>query len=186
MHLDDVRNTLRGYDPVSVTDPSRSEAAVAVVLLSDRDVDTEILLIKRATRPGDPWSGQMALPGGRREMTDTDLIATAVRETIEETGIDLSQAEFLGQLDDLAPQTTTLPRILVRPFVFALNDPPKIKVNAEVDGHLWASLDGLRTSERETSVSVRGSDLTVQAYHLGGEVIWGMTYRIINGFMNLR
>src|SRR3989442_10873051 len=80
----------------------------------------EALFIRRAQRADDPWSGQVALPGGRRDAGDADLFATAVRETREETGIDLAGAERLGRLDDLYPRTPTLPPVVVRPFVFAL------------------------------------------------------------------
>ncbi|MEP6687797.1 MAG: NUDIX domain-containing protein, partial [Gemmatimonadales bacterium] len=79
-----------------------------------------VLLIRRADRAGDPWSGHMALPGGRREETDPDLVATAVRETFEEVGLSLAPADLLGSLDDVVPRTPVLPPIAVRPYVFAL------------------------------------------------------------------
>ena len=68
-------------------------------------------------------AGQIAFPGGRYEPQDADLLATAVRETREETGVDLTNRERLGSLDDLYPRTPTLPPVIVRPFVFALGLP---------------------------------------------------------------
>ena len=186
MNVDDIRAILRRHDPVSVSDPSRKQAAVAIVLLPRGDTDIEILFIKRASHPDDPWSGQMALPGGRRDPGDASLAATAIRETREETGIDLDGVDLLGQLDDHAPMTTVLPPILVRPFVFALESRPAIEPNHEVERHLWASIGELAASEREARVKVRDADLTVQAFHAEGEVIWGMTHRIITGFFDLR
>ena len=70
------------------------EAAVALILLPTSDGDLEALFIKRAEVEGDPWSGQMAFPGGRRDPVDDDLLATAARATLEETGIDLARAPF--------------------------------------------------------------------------------------------
>ncbi len=186
MNVADARSILRRHDPVCVSDPSRKQAAVAIVLSPFGDTDSEILLIKRASRPGDPWSGQMALPGGRRNPEDTDLAATAIRETREETGIDLARGDLLGQLDDHAPKTPDLPPILVRPFVFALESRPSIRPNHEVERHLWASVHGLAASERKARVRVRGTDLIVPAFHAEGEVIWGMTHRIITNFFDLR
>ncbi len=74
------------------------EAAVAVILRPD-DADTRILFIKRAEKRGDPWSGHMAFPGGHREPRDPDLRSAAERETLEEIGLDLERAEYLGPLD---------------------------------------------------------------------------------------
>src|SRR5512138_157863 len=68
-------------------DPALRWAAVAVVLVPSPDA---VLLIRRAERPGDPWSGHMALPGGRRESGDADLVATAIREAAEELGLALT------------------------------------------------------------------------------------------------
>jgi 8-oxo-dGTP pyrophosphatase MutT (NUDIX family) len=94
-------------------------------------------LTVRARRRGDPWSGQMGLPGGMREDVDADILATAVRETFEETGIDLARAELVAELDDLAPRAPRLPRVVVRPFVFRIAVKPALKMSDEVDGHLW-------------------------------------------------
>ena len=156
------------------------------MLLPLGDTDSEILFIKRATRPTDPWSGQMALPGGRRDADDVDLARTAIRETREETGIDLAGVDLLGQLDDHAPMTPVLPPIMVRPFVFEVIARPSIQPNREVDRYLWASTQGLMASEEDTRVRVRDMDLVVPAFHVEGEVIWGMTHRIINSFFYLR
>ena len=180
-----VREMLRSRTPVRVEDPARREAAVAIVLVPLDDDDLEILFIKRAERPDDPWSGQMALPGGRRDESDASLSETAIRETAEETGIDLSQANLLGELDDLAPTTPVLPPVIVRPFVFCLDSRPQVVSSDEVALFVWASLSALPDSSADELVSVRGSDLTVPSYRVGTHIVWGMTYRIINEFLKL-
>src|SRR5204863_9089886 len=114
-----VRRALVGHQPQPAQAPGARPAAVSLVLVEGAE-GAELLLIKRAERAGDPWSGQIALPGGRQDPGDADLLATAVRETREETGVDLATAERLGILDDLAPRTASLPPVIVRPFVFAL------------------------------------------------------------------
>src|SRR5207245_3195010 len=103
----------------------------------------EVRLCGRAGRAGDRWSGQVALPGGRREPRDRDLLATAIRETREETGIDLRRGEPLAVLDDLAPVTAVLPPVVVRPFVFALSRRPALRPNDEVQHAFWVPLDRL-------------------------------------------
>ena len=90
-----VRRALRDHRPQVADAPDARPAAVALVLLEGPQ-GLELILIKRAERGDDPWSGQIALPGGRYEGGDRDLEATAVRETSEETGVDLAGAERLG------------------------------------------------------------------------------------------
>src|SRR3989449_5953433 len=114
-----VRRALRDHRPQPADAPGARPAAVAPILVEDPH-GLEGRSIRGAERADDPWSGQVALPGGRHEPGDRDLLATAIRETQEETGVDLAAAERLGALDDLYPRTPTLPPVVVRPFVFAL------------------------------------------------------------------
>src|SRR5450432_2372229 len=79
------------------------QAAIAVIFL-ELEMSLDVLLIERAIREGDPWSGHMALPGGHADPADADLSATAERETLEEVGLDLRAiGERLGRLSDYAP-----------------------------------------------------------------------------------
>lgn len=188
MTLARVREALARYVAKAVDAPEAKPAAVALMLLErSPGSELETLFIKRAERAGDPWSRQIALPGGRRESSDADLLFTAVRETREETGIDLSGAERLGVLDDLYPRTPTLPPVVVRPFVFGLAAPPRIVTNAEVEHAFWIPLNRLVTPgvRREVTLQLRGEARVFPAYDLGDEVIWGMTERILTPFLEL-
>src|ERR1043166_740677 len=122
----EARRKLQNYRPTEIPFEDGMIAAAVAVILRDGDDVIEALFIHRAVRAGDVWSGQIAFPGGRREPIDTDLLTTAIRETREEVGIDLSGAERLGVLDDLHPRTPVLPPVVVRPFVFALTVRPRI------------------------------------------------------------
>ena len=181
-----VRRALRGHRPQVVDAPNARPAAVALVLLEGPQ-GLEILLIKRAERGDDPWSGQMALPGGRYDAGDADLQATAVRETREETGVDLSAAERLGALDDLHPRTSVLPPVVVRPLVFALTHRVDLVPSDEVQRAFWLPLGRLSEQgvRREVTLTLRGGTLTLPAYSVDGELIWGMTERIITPFVDL-
>ena len=111
-------------------------------------MQTQILFIKRAEKQGDPWSGHMAFPGGHLETQDRDLKAAAMRETIEEIGLDLTDAEYLGALD----QQRAMPRgrpldMLIAPHVFTLQGDPSFEINYEVDEVVWTSLDPLIRGE---------------------------------------
>jgi 8-oxo-dGTP pyrophosphatase MutT (NUDIX family) len=173
-----LRARLSGDRAAHEEDGALVWAAVAAVLTPDPDA---ILLIRRADRPGDPWSGHMALPGGRHEPGDEDLIATAVRETSEEVGFRLSPGSFAGTLEDVIPRTPVLPPIAVRPFVFVLPDAPRLVPNPEVASARWVPIDDLMKPgvHHPVHLEVLGQSREVQAYQLDDGIVWGMTERIL-------
>jgi 8-oxo-dGTP pyrophosphatase MutT (NUDIX family) len=182
---DQLRIVLRGRSPrrVPATPPLR-EAAVALVLVPDGD-DLSLLFIRRAEHPLDPWSGQMALPGGRRDAEDRNLRATAIRETAEETAVTLSPRDSVGELDDLSPVSPHLPPIIVRPFVFALPMVPAVRLSPEVALYVWVPRLQLIDRLREERVTIRDRTLVVPGYRIGPHFIWGMTERIVTPFLRL-
>lgn len=180
-----IRERLAELEPERPDRTGRREASVAVVLAGPADADVELLLIRRAVVEGDPWSGQMGLPGGRREPRDADLLGTARRETLEETGIALPLESLLGELHELAPTTPVLPPVVVRPYVFGLPTRPATRTSHEVAAVVWVPLKELPRTERVTSVTVRGVERTVPAFVVGRHVVWGMTHRILKPLINL-
>ena len=163
-------------------------AAAVAVILHDGDEGLEALFIHRAVRAGDTWSGQIAFPGGRRDPGDADLLATAIRETGEEVGVDLSSAERLGVLDDLYPRTPVLPPVVVRPFVFALTARPTIVVSSEVQDAFWVSFRALQAPGVASTVTVDHPGIprrVLPAYTLGNHTIWGMSERILTPLISL-
>ncbi len=154
-------------------------AAVAVILAPDPD---SVLLIRRAEREGDPWSGHMALPGGRQDPTDPELVDTAIRETAEEVGLILTREVLIGALDDVVPRSPALPPIAVRPYVFAVAGRPELQLNPEVAGALWVPLDYLLHPDTRHTVQldIRGENRVFPAFRLDDSVVWGMTERILS------
>jgi 8-oxo-dGTP pyrophosphatase MutT (NUDIX family) len=143
-----------------------------------------LLVVRRAERRGDPWSGQMALPGGRRDEGE-DLLFTAIRETHEEVGVVLPPESLLGVLDDVAPRTPAIPPIAVRPFVFRLAQRPPLLPNHEVAEASWVPLHVLTHPETHgaVDVTVHGSRVSVPAYRLAEGTVWGMTERILSDLL---
>jgi len=176
--------TVLPSDPAA---PPPLRAAVALILREG--VELELLLIKRAISERDPWSGHMALPGGRRDPADVSLLATAVRETAEETGITLDpDRRFLGPLPELAPHTPRIPPLVIAPFVFGAEPGVSARPDPrEVERALWVSLAELRDpSCRETvQISLPGGPRPFPAFRVGGEVVWGLTYRILDRFLRV-
>ena len=163
-------------------------AAVAIVLRNAGDGVIELLLIKRSERADDPWSGHIALPGGRHDPTDATLQDTAVRETREETGIDLARdGVVLGTLDELRPRSAMLPSIIVTPYVSVARPDVAIETSDEVASAFWVPLASLADplSAVEAEVTARGATWRVQSYQLGGHTVWGMTERILANLLRL-
>ncbi len=136
------------------------EAAVALILRETRDDDLELLFIKRAVRADDPWSGQIAFPGGRRETFDASLEETAVRETREEVGFDLRRdGTIIGALDESRPRIPVLPPVIVRPFVATIPFDATGGPSDEVEKYFWAPLTEILdpAASRATEIAVRGN-----------------------------
>jgi len=169
-------------------DGAPRRAAVAIVLRRTADDVVELLLIKRSEREDDPWSGHVALPGGRYDPTDATLQDTAIRETLEETGIDLARDGIvLGMLDELRPRTPTLPSIIVTPFVAIVRPDVRIETSDEGASACWVGLAALEDPSLtvESEVSARGATWRVPSYLLGGHIVWGMTERILRNLHSL-
>jgi 8-oxo-dGTP pyrophosphatase MutT (NUDIX family) len=171
------------------TDAER-RAAVAVVLREQpvgQCGGLELLLIKRAEHERDPWSGHVALPGGREEAADRTLEDTAVRETLEETGLDLRRdGQILGALNELHPRSAPVP-ILVRPYVASVRADAPLTLSDEVATAFWVPLATLTApgASVESTVVARGTERQVPSYRHGEYIVWGMTERILRNLVFL-
>lgn len=176
-----------GMRTAATEDDSRLARAAVALILREEPNDLELLLIKRAEVDGDPWSGHVALPGGREEDGDASLEDTAVRETLEEIGVDLRRyGRVLGALDELSPRGGA--PILVRPYVASVSpDVPRLTLSDEVSAAFWVPLATFTTpgASVETTVVVRGVERRVPSYRHGEYVVWGITERILRQFVEL-
>ncbi len=160
-------------------------AAVALIMAPrNQSEDAELLFIKRAERVGDPWSGHVAFPGGRHEPGDATMLDTAVRETREEVGLDLSaRATTIGRLEDLpAIAKGRSTGLVITPIIFALDsDDVALRPNEEVATTLWVPIGQLARFEGAGTMTYRheGKDLELPCLRLGEHVLWGLTYRMV-------
>lgn len=160
------------------------QAAVAAILRPSLD----LFFIVRALHPLDPWSGHVAFPGGRRDPGDVDLVATAIRETQEEVGITLTDAQLVARLPDLrASARTKQTDLTVTPFVFTVDDDVAISANAEVAASLWVPLETLLTGPRSTfDFPHEGTTYAMPCVYLepGAHRLWGMTLRMLDTLLD--
>ncbi len=166
--------------------PAVRRAAILLALRLRDDGDPELLMIKRADAEGDPWSGHIACPGGRMEPADADLAATAIRETLEETGVDVARdGRMLGHLDDLSPRTPTIAPIVIRPYVALVRADVAIVPSNEVAAAFWVPLAALRAPDAWGigEVHVRGVPRRVSVFRHGEYTVWGLTERVLRQFL---
>jgi len=156
-----------------------AKAAVGVVFKRDNGV-LELLLVKRAEVPGDPWSGDMAFPGGKRGPDDNCLIETVTREVYEETNIDLSSGHYLGVMDPVG--STAKRGMTVLPVVFLMDEEPEIRTNEELAYYLWTPFRDLVNSRGRALVKNR---YDTEVFHVGDDVVWGLTYRMLERLIGL-
>ena len=164
-------------------------AAIALVLRPNDDGDSDLLMIKRAEAERDPWSGHVACPGGRMDPTDRDLEHTAIRETWEETGIDLSRdGRILGTLDDITPRTPALPPIVIRPFIAVVRPDVTIVESPELAEAFWVPMTAIReaASWGKGLVPIRGvGEREVDVFRHREYTVWGLTHRALSQFVQL-
>jgi 8-oxo-dGTP pyrophosphatase MutT (NUDIX family) len=184
--FNDIAHILARRSPVLLDLPAHKRAAVALVLCAGKN-DLEILFIERASRPDDPWSGDLGFPGGKVEEREIDPRLTAQRETWEEIGLDLRVERYLGRLSDISG--ANLP-VLVSCFVYGTGDCPPFVFNHEIRDAFWISLACLTSPESHIMARVRfdGEIRERPAIHLpqpGKPVLWGITYRLVMEFLEL-
>jgi 8-oxo-dGTP diphosphatase len=160
-----------------IRDEQGANAAVALLLKQSRG-DFEVLLVKRVENPQDPWSGQMALPGGKREPRDRNLKETAKRETMEEIGVTIDDSRFLGVLT--AVKSEPKPGLRILPFVALLDREPKLKLSREeLESYVWVPYEKIVKSRGMVEFAFG----KFPAYMVAEPAVWGITYRILSQFI---
>jgi len=182
-----ITQQLTQHQPV-LSNTGDSHAAVALILDSAASTDDpEIVFIERARVPNDPWSGHIAFPGGRREPGDQLPLDTAVRETEEEIGVDLSAGQLLGQLDDLTGRRSH--HLVVSCFVFMMSSVGTFRQNHEVADVFTLPISRLLETKRQTEVQYEAWQGQVfPAIRLSDHeepIVWGLTYRFLENFFAL-
>jgi 8-oxo-dGTP pyrophosphatase MutT (NUDIX family) len=175
-----VGNIQRLAEMLKQTSEKLDANAAVVVLLKSTNQDFQVLFVKRSERFGDPWSGQTAFPGGKGSPEDRNLKETVVRETLEETSINLVEGcRFLGAMEPV--RSTQKPEMQVLPFVVLLEKEQAIELNEELTEYFWTPLKELAKHKGTAKFSF--GEYT--AYVIGKHVIWGLTYRILQNLLSL-
>lgn len=164
--------------PLRSIDGERVEAVVAILLWDEPGRGLQTLLVQRAEREGDPWSGQIGLPGGRVRQTVESPRAAIHREVEEEVGINLMEVGVeLGSLSVGHPMRRIEMR--VQPWVYGLKIKPKVRIGSEIADSFWVNLLELSSKKKMSDITIRNQSLSVESYLVEGKVVWGFTYRVL-------
>ena len=181
--LDAIRAAFRAHEPRELA--GRRRAAVAAVL-HEGDAGPELLFIERAERFGDPWSGQMAFPGGRVDPGDAGARAAAERETLEELGLDLAGAELVGRLGDVDAGVRLVAPLVLSAFVYRVGTRPLLMPNYEVREALWVPVSRLVDPvHRVDHCWGLGKFPAIVVGEPGRHVVWGLTYQLVEELLRV-
>ena len=189
MTINEIRTSLRrrAHEPAAFK-PEPTQAAVAMIL-ADGQSDLAVCFIRRTDRDGDPWSGQVAFPGGRAGPFDLNARAVAERETSEEIGLSLDSNDFVGALPvrDIHRQELKI----MSPFVYYVGAGAQaiatVREEREVASVFWVPLHHLFAPNAATQLeySMGGMPTSFPGIRYGEYIIWGLTLRVLESFAEI-
>lgn len=189
MQFDTIQRKLEKYHGEKIFHRGFKRAVVAVLLLPDGNGVGKILFIKRAEDPHDPWSGHMAFPGGKVDISDNGLLDAIYREVYEEIGIHLPEkSKFITRLKEIrAISKGKLMPLIITPFVFSLDSKPELICNREVIETVWIPITFFlnNTSNSTIPYKFKGINLSLPSFKYEDKVIWGLTYRMLKNLLNV-
>ncbi len=151
--------------------------AAILINIQEHNNELKVLMVKRASEPNDPWSGQIAYPGGRMERSDNDTLDTAIRETFEEVGLNVTKKEIIGKLSEVR---THVNNIVVTPYVSFKSETKKLELNSEVVNGLWVPIKTFNYKRFKKMKIFHDKDIvkTRTCYIFEEQIIWGLTRKI--------
>ena len=188
-HIANIRVALGARaQPPKPFQPHPDHASVALALAGTGD-NLQLCLIRRVEHPGDPWSGHMALPGGRASPGDRSARAVAEREAREEVSLDLGDAQWIGELSELPVRIAGVATSMVlAPFVYHVGpETQPLTANCEVAEAYWAPLGDLwdQSNASELRIERNGVAMMLPAIRFREHLIWGLTHRVLTLFSDV-
>ena len=178
-----IKHILRSREKKCIPDPELTPSAVLIPIYEKNG--EHYILFTRRTEKVEYHKRQISFPGGRKDESDSNLLATALREAFEEIALRPEVVEILGELDD---ESTIFTNFIVSPFVGFIPYPYDFKINREeVEELMKVPIAALqdKANFHEETMTDRGRIFTTYFYHCDDQVIWGATARILKSFLDL-
>lgn len=180
-----LKNALGARESLSL-DGEFTDFACVALLVRFAPEGTLLGFIRRSEHPLDPWSGQIALPGGRRDPGDASDVDAVLREVREEIGLELG-APLVRLHDVQARRAGAKLPFFLRPFVFSLDREPSLALApSEVSAFHWISLRHLLDPDHHIDHNFERGEIRLKVPGVrfpSGDVLWGLTYVMLTDFL---
>ncbi len=186
--IEKLERIINGRKTVKASREGIFTPASVMLILRPEENDYSLLFIKRPENSQDVFSGHMAFPGGKMKEEDGSKLETAIRETFEETGIDLRESgRIIGELDDFNPNNPRGSHYIVTPYVAFLTKDTEIRPNEEVAEIIWIPISHLKNEKNAEVRIVEKQKMQIKdfVFYYRDYVIWGMTARVLHKFLSI-
>ena len=185
--MEELEQQLARYRPRRSLLRVMARRSAVALILQQRGEQTYLLMIQRAERVGDPWSGHMAFPGGHMERSDRHGRAAAARETAEEIGLDLSDVPCIGRLSDVMARPKMPRPMIVSPYVFRLDEEVDFVLNYEVADTVWIPVSYFldSTNREQMKWMYRGVSIDLPCYFYQGKRVWGLSLSMLDELLKI-
>ena len=179
MYLDDLKSIFSGpINPKLETKENYRLASVLVVIYGKEP----IVVMTEKPKHMKFHAGEISFPGGKLDASDSDLLETALRETSEEIGLNITKAQIIGQLE---PVVTLNSGFLILPFISVIDEIPTLAANAEVEKIFHIPLESfLKTMAHDPDPS-HNIIQEMYTFEYQNQTIWGASARILKQIQNI-
>ena len=186
--IEELERIINGRKTVKANREGIFIPASVMLILRPEENGYSLLFIKRPENSADIFSGHIAFPGGKMKEEDGNKLETAIRETFEETGIDLRESgRVIGELDDINPNNPRGHHFIVTPYVAFLIKDSETRPNEEVAEIIWIPLSHLKDEKNLEVRIVERQKIQVKdfVFYYRDYMIWGMTARVLHKFLSI-
>jgi 8-oxo-dGTP pyrophosphatase MutT (NUDIX family) len=172
------------YNQDKITASNPRKAAVLALFYPNKENKTCLLLTQRASYKG-THSAQISFPGGKTEVSDENLQETALRETLEEVGVQPLSVEIIRELTDVYIPPSNF---LATPFIGFTKEKPSFVLNHEVEKEIEILVSDLLDDTNITSVNLTTSYLKkvdVPCFKINNHIVWGATGMMLSEIKEL-
>jgi len=178
LDVGNLKKILTSSITTDVIDNSKNKLASVLIIIFGNE---PLVLMTERSKTLNHHAGEISFPGGTWEKKDGDLLGTAIRETREELGIEISRSMIIGQLN---PVTTLNSGFMITPFIVILDELPKIVSNSEIASILRIPLFTLLKTIEDDKDPSHQSIMEMHSFKFEDHLIWGASARMLKQILS--